>query len=165
MGKIPWKRKWQPTTVFLPGDKCASLVVPAHPCLLTALQIKIQNTAVTSKVLHDFLPASFPQSSRWLITLASPCCPTSPRVSAYCPFGPPFSLLEWQVPSHLWALGFNIISSGKTFQASLSTVIPPFHHYSYCHVHFLQTFHPNLQLFCLFAFYLSALWTLCSKKV
>ena len=53
----------------------------------------------------------------------------------------------------------------EDLRASLSTVIPPFHHYPYCHVHFLQTFHPNLQLFCLFAFCLSALWTLCSKRV
>lgn len=140
-------------------------MVPAHPCLLTALQIKIQNPAVTSKVLHDCLPASFPQTSRHLITLASPSCLTSPRVSAHCPFGPRFSLLERQVPSHLWALGFNIISSGKTFWASLNTVIASFHHYSCCHVHFLQMFHPNLQLFCVFAFCLSALWTLSSKRV
>ena len=77
VGKIPWRREWQPTPVFLPGEshgqrKLAGYSPGGHRELDSTEQLTLSLSGASSFL---FLGLSFVLMKWWVWTMWSPRCP------------------------------------------------------------------------------------------
>ena len=74
IGKIPWRRKWQPTPVFLPEKLCGRRSLAGYSPCIAKNRTRLSNWACAQQHLrlgHFLWPASngaSPQVSLWTIT-------------------------------------------------------------------------------------------------
>ena len=59
VGKIPWRRKWQPTSVFLPGKFHAQRSIAGYSSCLHRVKIRLSNWYTHTHLLLNFVFENF----------------------------------------------------------------------------------------------------------
>ena len=76
VGKIPWKRKWQPTPIFLPGKSQGhrSLLGTDHGVAKSQTQLNNYTTTIPARLIHLTENATKTLERSWCAPLGKYTC-------------------------------------------------------------------------------------------